>query len=305
MAEDFYKTLGVAKNADEKDIKRAYRKLAKQFHPDANPDNPQAEAKFKEINQAYEVLGDSEKRTQYDQFGPDFANFQGFGGQGAGGYQPRGNADYGESPFGDIFDTIFGGMGGATSGRGGNPRGGARSRVNYMQQDGQDIEHDVTISLREAYEGTTRLITKGDRKIRVNIPAGADNGTKVRLSGEGQAGAGGGKAGHLYLIVTVTPDREFERSGDNLTTEIKIDMFTALLGGEIKVPTMARHVKLKVPAGTQSGQKFRLTGKGMPKRDKEDQFGNLYARVLITVPESLNDEQRDLVEQLRETILEE
>ena len=156
----------------------------------------------------------------------------------------------------------------------------------------------MNITLQEAYSGTTRLISKGERTVRVNIPAGAKTGTKVRLAGEGEAGYGG-QPGDLYLIVEVEPDSHFERDGDNLTVDVKVDMFTALLGGEAEVPTLGRSVKLKVPAGTQSGRKFRLSGKGMPILNHKDQHGDLYARVLVTVPEQLTAAQRDLVEQLK------
>lgn len=293
MAKDFYRTLGISKTASDKEVKQAFRRLAKQYHPDTNPDNPQAETRFKEINEAYEVLSDPEKRSQYDQFGADFANFQGFQGFNQQGRGQRTNVDFGNAEFQNIMDSFFGF---------GQQRNNARSQAHPRQSAGQNIEHGITIDLREAYEGTTRLITKGGRQIRVNIPAGADDGTKVRLAGEGEAGFGGGKAGDLFLIVTVEPNSDFERNGDNLTTEIKVDMFTALLGGEIKIPTLARPVKLKIPAGTQSGQKFRLTGKGMPKLRKKGEFGDLYARVLITVPSNLDEHQRRLVEELRDSM---
>jgi curved DNA-binding protein len=296
MAKDFYKTLGVSKNADEKEIKKAYRKLAKQYHPDTNPDNPSAEAKFKEINEAYEVLGDSDKRAQYDRFGADFSRYQQF--NGAGGQGPGGvytNVDFedlgGAGGFGDLFESIFGGFG-RTGGTQTRTRGAAR---------GQDIQHEISITLREAYEGASRYINKGDRRIKVTIPAGADNGTKVRLSGEGEPGMGGAP-GDLYLVVRIEPDKQFEREGDNLTTEVGVDMFTALLGGEIKVPTMSRPVKLKVPAGTQSGQKFRVSGKGMPILRKKDEYGDLYARVLVTVPKNLTAEQQELAVKLRDSV---
>lgn len=289
MAKDYYQTLGVSRDASEKDIKQAYRKLAKKHHPDANPNNPQAEARFKEINEAYEVLSDPDKRAKYDRFGPDFARMGGVPGGGQYTYTTDEASD-----FGNIFETLFGGLGGSTRGT----RSG--SRVNTRMK-GEDIEQPVRISLREAYEGATRLVTKGERKIRVNIPAGATDGTKVRMSGEGEAGVGGGPAGDLYLIVEVEPDEQFKREGSDLTVEVKVDMFTALLGGEVEVPTLARPVKLKVPAGTQSGRKFRVSGKGMPIMRGEGS-GDLYARILITVPHPLTDEQRQLVERLRATL---
>jgi curved DNA-binding protein len=296
MAKDYYQTLGVSKTASEKDIKQAFRKLAKKYHPDANPDDPTAEAKFKELNEAYEVLGDPEKRKRYDQFGS--ADFQGF--QGANGgqtYTYRTNVeDMNDIPFSDIFESLFGG----SFGRQQNQTGSGRVPGGFGVSQGRDIEQEVTISLREAYEGATRLVTKGDRKVRVNIPRGATNGTRVRLSGEGEPGMAGGRPGDLYLIVRLEKDPQFELDGNNLQVEVKVDMFTALLGGEVEVPTLDRPVKLKIPAGTQSGKKFRLVGKGMPVIRESDKFGDLYARVLITVPEKLTVEQKVLVEQLRD-----
>ena len=165
---------------------------------------------------------------------------------------------------------------------------------------GRDLEHEVGITLREAYEGTTRYVTKGDRRLKVNIPAGADNGTKVRLTGEGEPGQGG--PGDLYLIVRVDADPQFEREGDNLYVDVEVDMFTAMLGGDIRVPTLARAVKVKIPPGTQSGQKLRVSGKGMPRLRTKDQYGDLFARVMITVPRNLTTIQRELVEQLRSSL---
>jgi curved DNA-binding protein len=283
MAEDYYDVLGVNRGATDQEIKRAFRNKAKEYHPDANPNNPNAESMFKQINEAYEVLSDAEKRAQYDRFGKDFNAFRGQGG--------RVDTDFGGSPFADIFDSFFG-----------HGRRSTRGSGVGMAMDGRDLEQPITITLREAYEGTTRIITKGGRKIRVNIPPGADNGTKVRLAGDGQQGFGRGRTGDLFLMVEVQPDGHFQREGDDLYTEVKVDMFTALLGGEIKVPTLGRPVRLKIPPGTQSGQKLRLSGKGMPDRRQQDQQGDLYARVLITVPSDLTDEQRDLVEQLRSKI---
>ncbi len=297
MAKDYYKTLGVSRSASEKEIKQAFRKLAKKYHPDANPDNPNAEARFKEINEAYEVLGDKEKRETYDRFGtanpqqvpPWGANAAGGAGSPFTYTTTNGGGDFGD--LSDILGSLFGRRERAASAAGmGNPFSGAQQATR-----GQDIEQKVGITLQEAYTGATRLITKGERTVRVNIPAGAKTGTKVRLAGEGESG------GDLYLIVEVESDSRFEREGDDLTAEVRVDMFTALLGGEVEVPTMGRPIKLKIPAGTQSGRKFRLTGKGMPVLNQAEKHGDLYARVLVTVPEHLNDEQKALVEQLKAT----
>jgi curved DNA-binding protein len=289
MPKDYYEVLGVNRSASDKEIKQAFRKLAKKYHPDANP-NPQAEARFKEINEAYEVLSDAEKRAQYDRFGHDFARMGGM--PGAASYSTEEMPD-----LGSIFETFFGGLGGFGGAASGRTRGS--TRVSGRMK-GENIEQPVKISLREAYEGTTRLVTKGDRKVRVNIPAGATDGTKVRMAGEGEPSMGGGAAGDLFLVIEVEPDEQFKREGNDLNVEVRIDMFTALLGGEVEVPTLTRPVKLKIPSGTQSGKKFRLTGKGMPIL-RGDGSGDLYARILITVPQSLTDEQRRLIEQLRAT----
>ncbi|HUN05799.1 MAG TPA: J domain-containing protein [Aggregatilineales bacterium] len=304
MAKDYYKVLGIDKNASDDDIKRAYRKLAKKYHPDTNPNNPEAEARFKEVNEANEVLSDKDKREMYDRFGTTTPG--GFPG-GAGPdvrYYNQGNS--GDVPFSDIFETFFGGLGGR--GRGGAqaqgrgaPGGfgfGNFSTSNAAQ--GEDIEQPVTITLKEAFSGTTRVVTRDGRKITVKIPAGADTGTKVRLAGEGMPGMGG-RDGDLYLIVTVDEDMQFERKGDDLLTDVKIDMFTALLGGEAEIPTMEKNVKLKIPPGTQSGRKFRLPNKGMPLLKKPGEFGDLYARILITVPIALTEKQQALVEHLRQS----
>lgn len=294
MAKDYYKTLGVSKTADEKELKKAYRKLAKQYHPDANPDNASAEAKFKEINEAYEVLSDEDKRAKYDRFGSDFAKYQqppgggypGGGYPGAGGNAAYTDFDAAGGNFDDLLKNIFGGFSGA--------------RTTQANVKGRDLEYPVKVSLREAYEGATRHITNGNRRIKADIPSGVTDGTKVRLAGEGEAGPGG--AGDLYLVIEIEPDSKFERKGHDLYTEVKVDLFAALLGGEVEIPTLSRAVKLNIPAGTQSGQRFRLTGKGMPIARQKGEYGDLYARMLITVPTGLNDEQRSLIQQLRDTV---
>jgi curved DNA-binding protein len=305
MAKDYYKTLGVKRDASEQDIKKAFRKLAKKYHPDANPDDASAESRFKEVNEAYETLGDAEKRKAYDQFGADYAKYQaagvnpedfarygGFSGNSSGNgfdFRTAGGGDAAGTPFEDIFESIFGGFGRNRSS--GRPSAGAMK--------GRDITQDVSITLREAYEGAIRYISKGDRRVKVNIRAGADTGTKVRLSGEGETGLMGGEAGDLYLVVDVQPDNTFTREGDDLLVNVPVDVFTAMLGGDVKVPTMMRDVKLKVPPGTQSGQKMRVRGKGMPKLKEKGAHGDLYAVVQVTVPKQLNAMQRELVEQLR------
>lgn len=309
---DYYKILGVEKNADEKTIKAAYRKLARQHHPDVNPNDTKAEERFKEINEAYEVLGTPDKRQKYDQLGSDWQRWQQTGGQptdfnwgqyttGPGGQRvhvqyanPEDLEDLfgGGSPFSDFFTSIFGGMGGA---------GGRPSGFEYQPRPlrGQDIEHAVEISLAEAYHGTTRLLTKDGRRLEVKIPAGAKTGTKVRMRGEGGSGQAGGAAGDIYLKVKVAPDPRFERHGDDLHTGVPVELYTALLGGEVTVPTLSGEVKLKIPGGSQNGQSFRLRGKGMPKLGRKGEAGDLYAKIEVKLPTKLTSEQRELVEKLR------
>lgn len=294
MAKNYYQTLGVKRDANETEIKKAFRKLAKQHHPDANRNDPNAEARFKEINEAYEVLSDKEKRAMYDRFGTvnpqEVGGYTAYAGSsGAGGFPGTQNVDYG-GDLGDIFDAIFGNRGrGAASGTWARP------------MRGNDIEYTVNISLREAYTGTNRTIMRGDRRVNVVIPAGAATGTKVRLEGEGEPGIGGGQPGDLYLIIQVEDDKQFRREGDDLYVDVNIDMFTALLGGEVEVPTLGRPVRLRIPPGTQSGRKFRLSGKGMPVMRATDKFGDLYVRVAITVPTQLTAEQKRMVEALKAT----
>ncbi|MEW5960848.1 MAG: DnaJ C-terminal domain-containing protein [Chloroflexota bacterium] len=304
---DYYKILGVDKNASDKEIKAAFRKLARKHHPDVNPNDPRAEERFKEINEAYEVLGDADKRAKYDRLGTDWRRWQQAGRPGdfnwdqwtAGPGGQRVHVRYGSpddlgdlfgsgSPFSDFFTSIFGGMGGA------QPGGG----FEFMPRSrhGQDYEHEVEISLAEAYQGTTRLITRDARRLEVKIPAGAKTGTRVRMRGEGSSGD---LAGHLYLKIKVADDPRFERQEDDLYTTVPVDLYTAVLGGQTRLQTLSGPVDLKIPAGSQNGQTFRLRGKGMPRLRKSGQYGDLYARLDVRLPTKLTDRQRELFEQLR------
>ncbi|MCE2489062.1 MAG: DnaJ domain-containing protein [Anaerolineae bacterium] len=283
MERDPYKVLGVSRNASDEDIKKAFRRLAKRWHPDANPDKPQAEARFKEISSAYEILEDPEKRKLFDRYGHNFANIAGNGSAGAGQAQ-----NFDDATLQDILEGLFGSSG----------RGQGRGRPSR----GQHVERPLVISLQEAWSGASRRMHHRGRSIEVTIPRGARDGTKVRLAGEGEQNPFGGPPGDLYLIIDVQDDPSFSRDGDNLEVEVPLDMFTALLGGEVEVPTLSGSVRLKVPPGTQSGRRFRLSGRGMPLLRRKDQFGDLLARVNITVPTRLNAEQRRLAEQLRDSL---
>ena len=282
MERDPYKVLGVSRNASDEDIKKAFRRLAKRWHPDANPDKPEAEARFKEISVAYEVLEDPEKRKLYDRYGHNFANVAG-NGAGAGHAQT-----FDDARLQEILEGLFGSSG----------RGPGRARPSR----GQSIERPLAINLQEAWSGASRRIRHGGRSIDVSIPRGARDGTKVRLAGEGEPDPFGGPSGDLFLIIEVLPHKRFKRDGDNLEVEAPLDMFTALLGGEVEVPTLSGSVRLKVPPGTQSGRRFRLSGRGMPLLRRKDQFGDLLARVRITVPTRLSAEQRRLAEELRDSL---
>jgi curved DNA-binding protein len=291
---DYYRTLGVARDADQREIKRAYRKLAVQYHPDKNPDDKAAEERFKEINEAYEVLGDREKRSKYDQLGASYRAWERSGGR-PGGFDwsqwvsgvPGGArvevGDLGDlfgGGFSDFFNSIFG-MGGAT-------RSAPRR--------GRDLEQGVSITLAEAYRGTSRALQLNGRRLEVNIPAGARTGTKVRLSGKGEAGDR--QTGDLYLRIEVLPDERFTRRGDDLYTDVILDLYTAVLGGEVPVLTFEGSVILTVPAGSQPGQTLRLKGRGMPSLRDPSRHGDLYARLKISLPRDLSAEERELFQRL-------
>jgi curved DNA-binding protein len=313
---DYYQILGVPRDADEKAIKRAYRKLARQYHPDHNPGDSSAETRFKEATEAYEVLSDPDKRSKYDRFGQAW-NQQGGapGGFDWGAWQPgpgQGRVytaeDIGDlfgsrgGGFSDFFEALFGRAGGpgGASGRapGGRVQGGAAPRAVGMQ--GQDIEQNVSISLAEAYHGATRLFSKDGRRLEVAIPPGVRSGSRVRMRGEGMPGPGGGTAGDLYLVVQVDPDRRFERQDNDLTVHVEVPLSTAVLGGEVRVPTLAGDLTLKIPSETQPGRRIRLRGKGMPLLKDPTKHGDLFAIVDVRLPTGLTDEERGLFERLRE-----
>lgn len=306
--QDYYQILGVPRNADEKDIKKAYRKLARQYHPDVNPDDKAAEEKFKQINEAYEVLSDADKRAKYDQFGSEWARYQQAGNTGGFDWsrwannpnarQYSGNVEdlfgtTGDSGFSSFFDMLFGNQMGGT----GYTQYGGRTRP--RQQRGQDMEQTVQVSLAEAYHGSSRTLSKGSANREIKIPKGVKTGSKIRLSGEGQQGFGGAQAGDLFLVVEVMPDPRFERREDDLYVTVDVPLYTAILGGKVGVPTLDGQVHLTIPAHTQNGKKFRLANKGMPKLKNPSEHGSLYATVNVVLPAQLSDRERELFEELR------
>ncbi len=289
---DYYQILGVDRGADEAEIKRAYRKLAQKHHPDKESGS---EEQFKQINEAYQVLGDPEKRAKYDRLGSSYRDWERRGAPGGfdwsqwTGGQPGGvrveMGDLGDlfgGGFSEFFNAIFGVGGGGPSGR--------------VPVRGRDVEQQVNISLREAYQGTTRTYSRNGKRLEVDIPPGSRTGTRVRLAGHGQAASG--KSGDLYLRVNVAPEHGIRRKGDDLHVEVEVDLYTAVLGGEIEVQTLEGPVLLSIPAGSQPGQTFRLRGRGMPKLRNPDQHGDLFAKLIVTLPSDLSDEQRALFEQL-------
>ena len=334
MANDLYSVLGVKRDASDKEIRAAFRRLARQYHPDVNPGNAEAEARFKEINAAYEVLNDPDTRKKYDRYGDQWQHAdqieQMRRQQGGRPFPFPGQGGNGQSFEFDLGDMFRGGNGGGGNGggifdslfrRGG---GGGRTR-------GQDLEHATRVTLEDAYHGATRTIEVHDgaetcricggtgqiasatchacrgtgnatplRRIEVTIPAGIQSGQRVRIAGKGGPGAAGGPNGDLYLVVEVAPHPRFERRGDDLHVDIDVPVADAALGGEVRVPTLkGRALALRIPEGTQGGRVFRLAGQGMPRTGGG--FGDLHARVRLVLPDPLTADQRALFERLRDT----
>jgi curved DNA-binding protein len=307
---DYYKILNVDRNASEQEIKRAYRKLARQLHPDVNPGDKRAEERFKEINEAYEVLNDAEKRDKYDRLGANWKQWQRMGrdpGQydwsqwfsGApGGARVEWSGDLGDlfsgagaDVFSDFFRSIFGGMSGTQ-------RAGRSEDLFGRTRRGQDLEAPAEITLEEASHGTTRMLERDGRRIRVKIPPGARDGSRIRVAGKGSLDPGGGKPGDLYLNITIKPHAVFERKDDNLHCDVNIDLYTAVLGGQAQVTTLNGDVSLRIPAGTSGGKTFRLRGKGMPNPRNPESRGDLFATIRIRIPQDLSPPERELFEEL-------
>ncbi|HNZ15905.1 MAG: J domain-containing protein [Anaerolineaceae bacterium] len=301
---DYYKTLGVGKTATEDEIKTAYRKLARRYHPDVNKD-PQAEEKFKEVNEAYQVLSDPEKRKKYDQFGSEWQRYQSSGGQ-PGGFDwgrwqqaPQGGQPGYRTVSQEEFDSMFGNLGGFSDffntlfGQGGFGARPAYSRSSRSAQTARPMEHEVELTLEEAYSGAKRVLQfEGGRKIEASIPPGVRTGSKVRLSGQ----AGGAD---LFLKIKVLPHKRFTRKGDDLITTVSVDIYTAILGGEVSVETMGKPVRLTIPEGTDSGKTMRLKGLGMPNLKNPTQYGDLYARVELRLPARLTPAEKEKFREIR------
>jgi len=314
---DYYKILGVDKKATEKDIRQAYRKLARKYHPDVNPGDKSAEDKFKEINEANEVLSDPEKRKKYDELSMYYQQYGRMPGAGAGPMGGDGGVRYeyrtvspedlndlfgGQSPFSDFFETFF------SSRFADQPEtrtrtGGRRSPRATL---GQDIESSVDVTLVEAYQGVTRVFELAEldgssKRIEVKIPAGVDEGSRIRIAGQGGQGTAG--RGDLYLRIHVLPDPRFTREGTTLRTTVEVPLATAMLGGEVRVTTPdGRGLMLRIPPETPNGKSFRLRGQGMPQLGQPDKRGDLYAEVSVVLPSNLNDEQRRLFEDFARSI---
>lgn len=286
---DYYKILEVPKTATEAEIKKAYRKLARKYHPDVNPNDQNAEKKFKEINEANEVLSNAENRKKYDKYGKDWKHADEFE---KSGYDPNQqqsagrraqSSDYG-GDFSDFFESMFG-----------NAGGGARRETKYR---GQDLNASLRLSLKDVYQTQKHTLTVNHKNIRITIPAGVENGQVIKIAGHGSPGANGGPNGDLYITFSIADDPNFKRDGNNLYTTFDLDLYTAVLGGEIVVPTFDGKVKLKVPPETQTGTKVKLKSKGFPVYKSEGQFGDLYITYTVKTPVHLTEKEKELFTEL-------
>jgi curved DNA-binding protein len=292
---DYYKILGISKTASEEDIKKAYRKLARKLHPDLNPNDKDANKKFQQINEANEVLSDPEKRKKYDQYGEHWENAEQFEkanqtGAGAGGRQRRQTessfsefgegSDFGGGQYSDFFEQMFG--------------SGARS----TKFRGQDYQAELRLSLNDAAKTHSQTITVNEKNIRITIPAGVEDGQVIRLKNHGAPGANGGPHGDLYITFRIEPDPVFKRVGNDLYITINLDLYTAVLGGEVMVDTLDGKIKLKINPETQNGTKARLKGKGFPVYKQEGSFGDLYVNYNIEIPQNLTPRQKELFTEL-------
>jgi curved DNA-binding protein len=300
---DYYQVLGLKKDATEKDIKSAYRKLARKYHPDLNPNDKEANKKFQEVNEANEVLSDPDKRKKYDQYGENWQHadayeaqqqqtggrpYSGYsGGNAEGGFNYESFGDGGD--FSDYFQSMFGNMGGGGRGR----------QAKYR---GQDYSSELHLNLQDVLESQKQTLTVNGKNIRITIPAGVENGQTIKIAGHGGAGSNGGPAGDLLITFVIKADSRFKRDGNNLHASVDIDLYTAVLGGEVIAETLTGKVKVPVKAGTQNGAKVKLKGKGMPVYKKENEFGDLYLSYQVAIPTELTDKQKELFKELQQSI---
>lgn len=313
---DYYNILGVSRDASQDEIKKKYRKLAAKYHPDRNPDDDTAEDKFKELGEAYEVLKDPEKRKLYDKVGADWKKYQQAGAsaddfnwsqyadQGRGQriniediFGASGQASGGGSPFSSFFETIFGG---------GDPFGERQQQARQYESraraqrpvKGQDTEAQLTIGLKEALKGAQKQVRINGQKVKLNIPAGIESGKRLKLPGKGHASTRGGQKGDLYLKVNVKEPEGFERRGKNIIQKVPVDLYKALLGGELTVQTLDGKVKLTIPPETPNGKVFRLSGRGLPAFNKKGERGDYFLKTEISIPKNLNKKEKDLFKKL-------
>jgi curved DNA-binding protein len=288
---DYYKILNLDKNASESDIKSAYRKLARKYHPDLNPNDKEANKKFQQVNEANEVLSDPEKRKKYDKYGSDWKNAEEF--EKARQSQGRQQNAYGNYSFGgaddDNFSDFFSSMFGQSEGR-------QNSRQTKFR--GQDYNAELHLTLHDAYTTRQQTLTVDGKNIRITIPAGVENGQVIKLKGHGSPGINGGPNGDLYITFVIADDPVFKRAGNDLYTTVPIDLYTAVLGGELNLDTLSGKIKLKVNPETQNGTKIRLKGKGFPVYKSEGQFGDLYVTYTVKIPENLTEKQKELFREL-------
>lgn len=306
---DYYKVLGVDKKATQDEIKKSFRKLARQYHPDKNPGNKEAEEKFKLINEANEVLGDPAKRKKYDELGSNWNRFEqagqgrqgdgydwsGFGGGDSGNFYYEGDINdvfgrEGGSGFSDFFETFFG--------RGTGRRPGQKTK-SQGQFKGQDYEAEMGLTLEEAYHGVSRIIQVHDEKLRITTKTGAYDGQLLRIRGKGAHGSTEQHRGDLYVRIRIQPHPVFHRRNDDLYAQHNIDLYTAVMGGETVVNTLTGKIKVNTPPGTQNGKNIRVKGKGMPVYGKTGTFGDLYLQINVVLPENLTSQERELFEQLK------
>jgi curved DNA-binding protein len=288
---DYYKILGIDKNATQEEIKKAYHKLARKHHPDLNPNDKNAKANFQQINEANEVLSDPEKRKKYDQYGKDWQHAEEFEKaqqnhkQSSGSYSKGFSGTEFDSGFSDFFESLFGGA----------TRAGRGRQVKFR---GEDYNAELHLNLTDAYKTHKQTLTVNDKNIRITIPAGIENGQTIKIAGHGGPGMNGGPNGDLYITFLIANHPDFKRLGNNLFTTVNLDLYTAVLGGEITINTLNGKVKLKVKPETQNGSKIKLKGKGFPFYKEEGKFGDLYITYSIVIPTNLTERQKNLFTEL-------